>query len=155
VAVAFVAQPAGFASARVCLSSRRQARLNKGFCSASALLRTCVWLARPVHDLSITPLVPANAHANDGYAQPSYLAGQERTIAVLFADLRTFTRIAEQKLPYDLVFLLNSYFEAAGKSITGAGGVVDKFGDGVMALFGSKANSNNSRSPRELYLFKY
>ena len=95
---------------------------------------------RPVHDLSITPLVPANARANDGYAQPSYLAGQERTIAVLFADLRTFTRIAEQKLPYDLVFLLNSYFEAAGKSITGAGGVVDKFiGDGVMALFGVEA----------------
>jgi adenylate cyclase len=100
----------------------------------------------PVHDLSITPLVPANAHTNDGYGQPSYFAGQERTIAVLFADLRTFTRIGEQKLPYDLVFLLNSYFEAAGKSITRAGGVVDKFiGDGVMALVGSKANSNNSR----------
>ena len=46
---------------------------------------------RPVENLSVTPLVPANAHASDGYAQPSYLAGQERTIAVLFADLRTFT----------------------------------------------------------------
>jgi adenylate cyclase len=58
-------------------------------------------------------------------------------IAVMFADIRTFTGIAEQKLPYDLVFLLNSYFEAVGESITGAGGIVDKFiGDGVMALFG-------------------
>ena len=85
----------------------------------------------------MTPLLPANARASDGYAQPSYLAGQERTIAVLFADLRTFTGIAEQKLPYDLVFLLNSYFEAVGNAITGAGGIVDKFiGDGVMALFG-------------------
>lgn len=92
---------------------------------------------KPVANISITPLVPANAHASDGYAQPSYLAGQERTIAVLFADLRTFTGIAEQKLPYDLVFLLNSYFETVGESITGAGGTVDKFiGDGVMALFG-------------------
>ncbi|HEX2931869.1 MAG TPA: adenylate/guanylate cyclase domain-containing protein, partial [Candidatus Binatia bacterium] len=73
----------------------------------------------------------------DGFAQPSYLAGQERTIAVLFADLRTFTGIAEQKLPYDLVFLLNSYFESVGDAISGAGGIVDKFiGDGVMALFG-------------------
>jgi len=81
--------------------------------------------------------VPANANASDGYAQPSYLAGQERTIAVLFADLRTFTGIAEQKLPYDLVFLLNSYFETVGESISRAGGLVDKFiGDGVMALFG-------------------
>jgi adenylate cyclase len=84
--------------------------------------------------------VPANAHASDGYAQPSYLAGQERTIAVLFADLRTFTGIAEQKLPYDLVFLLNSYFETVGESIASAGGMVDKFiGDGVMALFGIEA----------------
>jgi adenylate cyclase len=88
-------------------------------------------------DISVTPLLPANAQPSDGFAQPSYLAGQERTIAVLFADLRTFTGIAEQKLPYDLVFLLNSYFEAAGDAISGAGGIVDKFiGDGVMALFG-------------------
>ncbi len=92
---------------------------------------------QPVEDISVTPLVPANANASDGYAQPSYLAGQERTIAVLFADLRTFTGIAEQKLPYDLVFLLNSYFETVGESISRAGGLVDKFiGDGVMALFG-------------------
>lgn len=92
---------------------------------------------RPSGNTSVTPLLPANAQASDGYAQPSYLAGQERTIAVLFADLRTFTGIAEQKLPYDLVFLLNSYFETVGECITNAGGMVDKFiGDGVMALFG-------------------
>ena len=92
---------------------------------------------RPVENISVTPLVPASANASDGYAQPSYLAGQERNIAVLFADLRTFTGIAEQKLPYDLVFLLNSYFETVGEAITADGGFVDKFiGDGVMALFG-------------------
>jgi len=92
---------------------------------------------RPTGNISVTPLMPANAQASAGYAQPAYLAGQERTIAVLFADLRSFTGIAESKLPYDLVFLLNSYFEAVGESITSAGGAVDKFiGDGVMALFG-------------------
>jgi adenylate cyclase len=92
---------------------------------------------RPSGNVSVTPLLPASAQASDGYAQPSYLAGQERTIAVLFADLRTFTGIAEQKLPYDLVFLLNSYFETVGECITDAGGMLDKFiGDGVMALFG-------------------
>jgi adenylate cyclase len=92
---------------------------------------------RPTANLSVIPLLPAHAAAADGYGQPAYLAGQERTIAVLFADLRTFTTIAEQKLPYDLVFLLNSYFAAVGEAISGAGGIVDKFiGDGVMALFG-------------------
>jgi adenylate cyclase len=92
---------------------------------------------RPMGTISVTPLLPAHAQASDGYAQPAYLAGQERTIAVLFADLRSFIGIAERKLPYDLVFLLNSYFETVGEAITSSGGLVDKFiGDGVMALFG-------------------
>jgi len=56
---------------------------------------------------------------------------------VLFADLRGFTRMAEHKLPYDVVFVLNRYFETVGTAITRAGGVTNQFtGDGVMALFG-------------------
>ena len=31
-------------------------------------------------------------------------------IAVLFCDMRNFTTIADQRLPYDIVFLLNRYF---------------------------------------------
>jgi adenylate cyclase len=56
---------------------------------------------------------------------------------VLFADLRGFTRIAEHKLPYDVVFLLNRYFDVVGQAIEQAGGLANQFtGDGVMALFG-------------------
>ena len=58
-------------------------------------------------------------------------------IAVLFADLRGFTRLAEHKLPYDVVFFLNRYFEAVGRAIAAAGGIANQYtGDGVMALFG-------------------
>jgi adenylate cyclase len=65
------------------------------------------------------------------------MAGREQEIAVLFADLRGFTRIAEQKLPYDVVFLLNRYFDTVGDAIQQAGGIVNQLtGDGVMALFG-------------------
>ena len=92
---------------------------------------------RPTQDLSVTPLVPAGGQAHQGFTQPSYLAGEERSIVVLFADLRSFTGMAERKLPYDLVFVLNSYFKTAGEAVARAGGIVDKFvGDGVMALFG-------------------
>jgi adenylate cyclase len=56
---------------------------------------------------------------------------------VLFADLRAFTQLAEHRLPYDVVFLLNRYFRAMGIAVEAAGGQIDKFiGDGVMALFG-------------------
>ncbi len=61
---------------------------------------------------------------------------------ILFADLRGFTRIAENRLPYDVVFLLNRYFDAVGGAIEAAGGVANQFtGDGVMALFGLDSGS--------------
>lgn len=92
---------------------------------------------RPTHHLRVVPLLPPSAQARTGFAPPGQHAGQEQDITVLFADLRGFTRLAEPKLPYDVVFFLNRYFEAVGSAITSAGGVVNQFtGDGVMALFG-------------------
>ena len=92
---------------------------------------------RPSHDVAVVPLLPAAATPRDGYRRPAYLTGSEREIAILFADLRAFTRFSESKLPYDLVFVINQYFRAMGTAIELAGGRLDKFiGDGVMALFG-------------------
>ncbi|MCC7046607.1 MAG: adenylate/guanylate cyclase domain-containing protein [Alphaproteobacteria bacterium] len=92
---------------------------------------------RPASDVTVMPLLPPSATARDGLAQPAHMPGQEREIAILFADLRAFTRLSEHKLPYDVVFLLNRYFSAMGGAVEKAGGRVDKFiGDGVMALFG-------------------
>jgi adenylate cyclase len=96
---------------------------------------------RPQRDLAVVPLVPARAGPRDavgaGDHRDAHRDGEELTIAVLFADLRGFTRLAERKLPYDVVFILNRYFEAVGGAITDADGIVNQFtGDGVMALFG-------------------
>ena len=92
---------------------------------------------RPQGDLRVTPLLPASAQASAGFRRPGYLHGAEREIAILFADLRSFTQLSERKLPYDLVFLLNRYFAETGHAVEAAGGRIDKFiGDGVMALFG-------------------
>lgn len=92
---------------------------------------------RPRSDLEVTPLLPPNVSPRQAQARPGYLQGQEREVVVLFADLRSFTRFAETRLPYDVVFLLNRYFSAMGTAVEQAGGRVDKFiGDGVMALFG-------------------
>src|SRR6202030_2834805 len=91
---------------------------------------------RPHGDLRVTPLLPSTAQARDGFRRPGYLHGAEREILILFGDLRAFTKLSEQKLPYDLVFLLNQYFAEMGHAVEGAGGRIDKFiGDGVMALF--------------------
>jgi adenylate cyclase len=95
---------------------------------------------RPVADLAVAPLLPARAPLREARRRidNAPMLGLEREIAVLFADLRDFTRLAEHKLPFDVVFILNRYFEAMGREIESAGGHVDKFiGDGVMALFGA------------------
>jgi adenylate cyclase len=92
---------------------------------------------RPSHDLEVVPLLPASAGPSEVRVQVNPGQGIEREIAVLFADLRAFTRMAEGRLPYDVVFVLNRYFRAMGQAIEEAGGRVDKFiGDGIMALFG-------------------
>ena len=92
---------------------------------------------RPTRDLAVVPLLPAVLAPRDTALQVGARHGREREVAVLFADLRGFTRLAEHKLPYDVVFFLNRYFEAVGSAIGDAGGLVNQFtGDGVMALFG-------------------
>ena len=92
---------------------------------------------RPLADLSITPLLPATATAADAMDRVQYQRSEERQVAVLFADMRGFTRLAESRLPYDVVFVLNRYREEMAQAIESAGGVVNEFvGDGVMALFG-------------------
>jgi adenylate cyclase len=92
---------------------------------------------RPRGTVEVTPLLPPFAQASDGAARVGLTHGSEREIAILFADIRGFTALAEGRLPYDVVFVLNRYFSAMGRAIETAGGRVDKFiGDGVMALFG-------------------
>ena len=96
---------------------------------------------RPAADLSVAPLLQPES-ARDRVLSPIQPSGgEEREIAVLFADLRGFTALAEDRLPYDTVFVLNRYFAAMGEAIEAAGGKIDKFvGDGVMALFGLESS---------------
>ncbi len=92
---------------------------------------------RPLADIEITPLLSATAGPRQAMKAVRQQQGEEREVAVLFADLRGFTALAEDRLPYDVVFVLNRYFAAMGTAVEESGGRVDKFiGDGVMALFG-------------------
>jgi adenylate cyclase len=97
---------------------------------------------RPAGDVSVIPLLAPTVSASAGVAAYDPHNGSEQEIAVLFADLRGFTSVAERKLPYDVVFLLNRYFETVGGAINRAGGIANQFtGDGVMALFGVNAGA--------------
>ncbi|HEY9648306.1 MAG TPA: adenylate/guanylate cyclase domain-containing protein [Chroococcidiopsis sp.] len=63
--------------------------------------------------------------------------GQEKQIAILFADIRGFTTFSELLPPYDVIYVLNRYFHRMGKAIARHGGMINNYmGDGLMALFG-------------------
>ena len=65
------------------------------------------------------------------------VVGQEKWVAILFADIRGFTTFAEPLLPYDVVHVLNRYFHTVGPAIAANGGCIDNYiGDGLLALFG-------------------
>ena len=52
------------------------------------------------------------------------------------------TELVENRLPFDVVFILNRFFEAVGSAITAAGGTPNQFiGDGVMAIFGAETGA--------------
>jgi len=66
------------------------------------------------------------------------LKGEDRVLAVLFSDIRSFTAISEPLRPDELVELLNRYFSLMVKIVVRRNGIVDKYiGDAVMALFGA------------------
>lgn len=70
-------------------------------------------------------------------------SGEEKTLAILFADLTGFTTFAENHLSYDVIHILNRYFMEMGKVIEQFGGEINNYmGDGLLALFGGKNNSS-------------
>jgi class 3 adenylate cyclase/HAMP domain-containing protein len=79
------------------------------------------------------------------FANPeSALVGENRILAILFTDIRSFTTISENFAPDELVKSLNSYFEMLIDIISAHGGTPDKYiGDAVMAFFGAPVRHEN------------
>ena len=70
-------------------------------------------------------------------------AGRRETVAVLFADMVGFTRMAEVMAPEDVLELLREFHARMTAQIFASGGIVDQYmGDGIFAVFGVPAASS-------------
>jgi len=91
----------------------------------------------PTADVSITPLVDPLAVSRGDDGRRGGVAGTERDVVAVFVDLRESTRLAEDKLPYDVVFILNRFFSEMSDALDDTGGHYAQFaGDGLLALYG-------------------
>jgi class 3 adenylate cyclase/HAMP domain-containing protein len=73
------------------------------------------------------------------FASPeSMLVGENRSLAILFSDIRSFTTISESLAPDEMVQSLNRYFSGQVDIIMNRQGIVDKYmGDAIMAFWGA------------------
>lgn len=98
---------------------------------------------RPAQPLTVFRVFRPDGRRHRAHASQ----GQERRMAVLFLDIRGFTALTTGQLPYDVVFLLNRFFDAIVPAITAAGGGVDKYlGDGLLALFEAPDEASSARA---------
>ena len=94
---------------------------------------------RPTANISVMPLLVANASAADGLLRGG-MEGSERQVTVVFIDLRGSTMLGEARMPYDVLFILNQFFSEMTKALVATGGHYSNFtGDGLMAIYGLDA----------------
>ena len=95
---------------------------------------------RPAGDLSFFQLFLPHTAA-DGHGSNPTRIGQERYLVNMFVDMRGSTKLAEKRLPFDTVFIVNRFLGAVSQAVIESGGMPNQFvGDGMLALFGLSAS---------------
>ncbi len=68
----------------------------------------------------------------------SSLAGENRTVTIIFTDIRNFTTLSESESSDKVVEWLNDYFGRMNEIVERHGGHINKYiGDGLMIVFGA------------------
>lgn len=75
---------------------------------------------------------------------PGTRLGQEKNLAILFTDIVNYTQFAEVFPAYDVVHVLNRYYQSMNEIIVQHQGIIsDVAGDGILALFGVTEENKN------------
>jgi len=123
-------------------SNREAFVLNRVGTGSDPAIRLACQL-RPESDISFFQIfTPQTASAR--HAGPSHI-GEERYLVSVFVDMRGSTRLAENRLPFDTVFVVNRFLGAVSQAVIACGGQPNQFlGDGLLALFGLSTSRQNA-----------
>jgi len=117
-------------------SKREAFVLNRVGAGADPAIRLACQL-RPETDLSFFQIfLPQITAASLRTSSPARI-GEERYLVSMFVDMRGSTKLAEKRLPFDTVFIVNRFLGAVSQAVIECGGQPNQFvGDGQLALFG-------------------
>jgi adenylate cyclase len=117
-------------------SKREAFVLNRVGAGADPAIRLACQL-RPETDLSFFQIfLPQITAASLRTSSPARI-GEERYLVSMFVDMRGSTKLAEKRLPFDTVFIVNRFLGAVSQAVVECGGQPNQFvGDGQLALFG-------------------
>lgn len=116
--------------------SKREAFVLNRVGAADPAIRLACQL-RPTEDISFFQLFMPHLMSANAHASHPQRVGQERYLVCLFVDMRGSTKLAEHRLPFDTVFIVNRFLAAVSQAVIECGGQPNQFlGDGELALFG-------------------
>jgi len=73
----------------------------------------------------------------------AFLENERKEVTLLFADIRSFSTIAERMAAEEVIALLNEFFNLMVDIVFQQNGILDKFiGDQLMAVFGLAPSTN-------------
>jgi adenylate cyclase len=120
--------------------SRREAFVLSRIGATDPSIRLACQL-RPTEDLAFFQLFLPHAMSANAHASHPQRIGQERYLVSMFVDMRGSTSLAEHRLPFDTVFIVNRFLNAVSQAIVACGGQPNQFaGDGELALFGLRTD---------------
>jgi adenylate cyclase len=121
-------------------SKREAFVLNRVGAGADPSIRLACQL-RPNTDISFFQIFLPQITAADLRTTSAARVGQERYLVSMFVDMRGSTKLAEQRLPFDTVFIVNRFLGAVSQAVIECGGQPNQFlGDGQLALFGLRTD---------------
>jgi adenylate cyclase len=122
-------------------SAREAFVLDRVGASADPAVRLACQL-RPQSDIAVVPMLPPQTNQSFSFHRSRIHLAQERYVVCMFIDMRGSVQMAEKRLPFDTVFMINRFLAAVSQAVLEAGGRAHQYlGDGLMALFGLRSDA--------------
>ena len=94
--------------------------------------------ARQIREIFSSYVSPKIVELLVNNPEQAAMAGERKTVTVMFSDIIGFTTLSEKLRPEEVVAMLNEYFREMAETIFHWDGTLDKFvGDEIMAIWGA------------------